>query len=82
MDINTRSTIQQLLMQPVRYLGRNVAVKKRWVTRDVLGLCNKRRDLKKRYEAEGAKEYREVNYRIQKAVKNQNETYRYSVRGD
>ena len=33
-------------------------------------LCDERRDLmKKRYEAEGAKEYREANRRTQKAVK-------------
>ena len=57
-------------MQPVRYLGRNAAGKKQWVTKDVLDLCDERRDLKKkRYEAEGAKEYREANRRIQKAVK-------------
>ena len=57
-------------MQPVRYLGRNVAGKKPWITKDVLDLCGERRDLKKkRYEAEGAKEYREANRTIQKAVK-------------
>ena len=40
------------------------------VTKDVLDICDKRRDLKeKRYEAEGAKEYSEANRRIQKAVK-------------
>ena len=38
-----------------------------WVTKDVLDLCDERRDFKKkRYEAEGAKEYREANRRIQK----------------
>ena len=43
--------------------------KKPWVTKDVLDLCDERRDLKKkRYEAEGAKEYREANRRIQKGV--------------
>ena len=35
----------------------------------VTDLFDERRDLKKRYEAEGAKEYREANRRIQKAVK-------------
>ena len=41
-----------------------------WITEDVLDLCDERRDLKKkRYKAEGAKEYREANRRIQKAVK-------------
>ena len=57
-------------MQPLRYLGTNVAGKKAWDTKDVLDLCDKRRDLnKKRYEAEGAKEYREANRRIKKAMK-------------
>ena len=43
--------------------------KKPWVTKDVFDQCDERRDLKnKRYEAEGAKEYREANRGIQKAV--------------
>ena len=50
--------------------------KKPWVTKDVLDLCDERRDLKKkRYETEGAKEYREVNRRIQKAVKKAKEDW-------
>ena len=49
---------------------------KTWVTKDVLDLCDERRDLKKkRYEAEGAKEYREANRRIQKAVKKAKEDW-------
>ena len=51
-------------------LGKELLRKKPWVTTDVLDLCDERRDLKKkRYEAEGAKEYREANRRIQQAVK-------------
>ena len=42
-------------------LGKERRRKKPWVTKDVI-------DLKKRYEAEGAKEYREANSRVQKAV--------------
>ena len=50
--------------------------KKPWVTKDVLDLCDERRDLKKkRYEAEGAKEYREANRRFQKAVKKAKEDW-------
>ena len=50
--------------------------KKPWVTKDVLDLCDERRDLtKKRYEAEGANEYREANRRIQKAVKKAKEDW-------
>ena len=41
-----------------------------------LHLCDERRDLKKkRYEAEGAKEYREANRRVQKAVKKAKEDW-------
>ena len=51
-------------------LGKERRRKKPWVTKDVLDLCDEKRDLKKkRYEAEAAKEYREANRRIQKAVK-------------
>ena len=43
---------------------------KTFITRDVRNLCDERIDLKKRrYEAQGAKEYRKLNKRIQKAVK-------------
>ena len=63
-------------MQLVRYLGRNAAGKKPLFTKDVLDLCDERKDLKKkRYEAEGAKEYREANRRIQKAVKKAKEDW-------
>ena len=57
-------------------LGKERRMKKPWVTKDVLDLCDERRDLKKkRYEAEGAKEYREANRRIQKAVKKAKEDW-------
>ena len=56
-------------------LGKERRRKKPWVTNDVLDLCDERRDLKKkRYEAE-AKEYREANRRIQKAVKKAKEDW-------
>ena len=50
--------------------GKERPKKKPWVTRDVLDLCDERSDLKKkRYEAEVAKEYTEVNKGNMKAVK-------------
>ena len=50
--------------------------KKPWITKDDLYLCDEKRDLKKRrYEAEGVKEYREANRRIQKAVKKAKEDW-------
>ena len=55
-------------MQPMRFLGRNVAGESHRVTKDVLDLCDESRESKKkRYDEEG--EYREANRRIQKAVK-------------
>ena len=50
--------------------------KKPWVTKDVIDICDERRDLeKKRYEAEGAKEYWEANRRIQKAMEKAKEVW-------
>ena len=62
-------------MQPVRYLGRNAAGKRTRVTKHVLDLCDERRNLKVRYEAEGAKEYRKANRRIQKEMKKAKEDW-------
>ena len=57
-------------------LGKERRRKKPRVTIDVLDLFDERRDLKKkRYEAEGAIEYREANRRIQKAVKKAKEDW-------
>ena len=56
-------------------LGKERCRKKPWVTTDVLDLCDERRDFKKRYEAEGAKEYRGANRRVQKAVKKAKEDW-------
>ena len=57
-------------------LGTERRRKKPWVTKDVLDLCDERRDFKKkRYEVEGAKEYREANRRVQKVVKKAKEDW-------
>ena len=70
MDINTMSTIYNTKVTGTagEILRNERQRKKSMVTREVVDFCDERRDLKKkRYEAEGAKEYREVNKRIQKA---------------
>ena len=72
MDIDTMVTTYNTSVtdSAIEMLGKEHRRKKPWVTKDVLDLCDERRDLKKkRYEEEGAKEYREANRRIQKAVK-------------
>ena len=72
MDMDTMITTYNTAVTDaaIEILGKERRRKKPWVTKDVLDLCDERRDLKKkRYEAEGAKEYREANKRVQKAVK-------------
>ena len=70
-DVKQQTTTYNTLVTDAasEILGKERLRKKPWVTKDVLDLCDERRDLKKRYEAEGAKKYREANRRIQKAVK-------------
>ena len=77
MDIATMITIYNTAVTDAasEILGKQRRRKKPWVTKDALDLCDERRDLKKkRYEAEGAKEYRDANRRIQKAVKKERRT--------
>ena len=78
MDTNTMITTCNTAVTDAasEILGNERRRKKSWVTKDVLDLCDERRDLKKkRYEAEGAKEYREANKRVQKAVKKAKEDW-------
>ena len=78
MDMDTMITTYNTAVTDAasEILGKERRRKKPWVTKDVLDLCDERRDLKKKqYEAEGAKEYREANRRIQKAVKKAKEDW-------
>ena len=78
MDMDTMITTYNTAVTDAasEILGKERRRKKPWVTKDVLNLCDERRDLKKkRYEAEGAKEYREANRKIQKAVKKAKEDW-------
>ena len=75
-DINTTiSTYNIALTDAAGEIAWKRRKKKPWVTKDVLDLCDERRDLKKMwYEAE-AEKYREANKRIQKAVKKAKEDW-------
>ena len=87
-DINTIITTYNTAVTDAasEAFGKERRRKKPWGTRDVLDLDDERINLmKKKYVAEGAKEYRETNRRIQKAVKKTKEDWildRRSVRGD
>ena len=57
-------------------LGKHHTVKKPWVTIDVLDMCDKCRELKKKKsDTEGAKEYRAINHEIKKAMKKGKENW-------
>ena len=78
MDMDTMVTTYNTVVTDAasEILGKERRRKKPWVTKDVLVLCDERGDLKKkRYKAEGAKEYREASRRIQKAVKKAKEDW-------
>ena len=78
MDIDTMTTTCNTAMTDAasEILGKERRRKKPWVTKDVLDLCEERKVLKKkRYEAEGAKEYRKAKRRIQKAVEKAKENW-------
>ena len=48
-------------------LGKHRQKKKPWITAEILDLCDKRRELrKKRFEPEGAEKYKEVNNNIRR----------------
>ena len=55
----------------------NIIIRKKpWVTADILDLCDKRRDLKKRrFEPEGSEKYKEVSNNIKRCMKKANENW-------
>ena len=62
-------------------LGKHRQKKKPWITADILDLCNKRRELrKKRFEPEGSEKYMEVNNTIQRCMKKEIEQENSVVR--
>ena len=56
-------------------LGKHRQKKKPWVTADILDLCDKRREpRKKKFEPQGAEKYMEVNNNIKRCTKRQSKT--------
>ena len=57
-------------------LGKHRQKKKPWITAEILDLCDKRRELrKKRYEPEGSKKNKEVSNNIMRCIKKANENW-------
>ena len=60
----------------MRSLANIVRRKKPWVTAEILDLCDRRRELrKKRFEPEGSEKYREVNNKIKRRMKKARENW-------
>ena len=57
-------------------LGKHHQKKKPWVTEEILDLCYRRRELKKkRFKPEGSEKYREVNNNIKRCMKKAKENW-------
>ena len=57
-------------------LGKHRQKKKLWITAEILDLCDKRRELrKKRFEPEGSEKYKEVNNNIKRCMKKAKENW-------
>ena len=60
-------------------LGKHRQKKKKpttWVTAEILDLCNKRRELKKkRFEPEGSEKYKEVNNKVKRCMEKAKENW-------
>ena len=83
MDIDTMITTYNTAVTDAasEILGTECSRKKPWVTKNVLDLCDERRDLKKkRYEAEGANEYREAQEDSEGSEESKGRLDRCSVR--
>ena len=57
-------------------LGKHRQKKNPWVTAEILDLCDKRRELrKKKFEPEGSEKYKEVNNNIKRCMKKAKENW-------
>ena len=60
----------------IEIIGKYHQRKKPWVTAEILDLCDKRRNLKrKRFEPEESDEYKEVNNNIKRCMKKAKENW-------
>ena len=57
-------------------LGKHRQKKKSWITAEILDLCGKRRELrKKRFEPEGSEKYEEVTNKIKRCMRKAKENW-------
>ena len=57
-------------------LGKHRPKKKKWITDDILEMCDKRRELKnQKHDTQGRSQYRDINNKIRKAIKQAKENW-------
>ena len=70
LDSSTDNFNQAMHEQLAKFWARKEKFKKPWAKSDVVDLCDKRTELKKKkHETEGAKKYREIDKEIRKKAK-------------
>ena len=77
-DIDTMITAMNIAVTETanEILGKHRSIKKPWVTSDILDLCDKRRELKKKKgDTEGRERYKKVNTEIRNILKKAKEKW-------
>ena len=76
LDTLTRNFSTAITDTAMEILGKHRQKKKKWITDDVLEMCDKRRELKnKKHDAQGRNQCREINNKIRKAIKQAKENW-------
>ena len=75
-DTAVTKTAGEILDKHRQKKRRRKKEEKNWITAEILDLCDKRRELrKKRYEPEGSEKYKEVNNNIKRCMKKAKENW-------
>ena len=76
LDTLTRNFSTAITDTAMEILGKHRPKKKKWITDDILEMCDKRRELNnKKHDAQGRSQYRDINNKIRKAIKQAKENW-------
>ena len=76
LDTLTETFSTAITATATELLGKHRPKKKKWITDDILDMCDRRRKLKSRkHDAEGARRYNETNRKIKKAMEKAKENW-------
>ena len=76
LDILRRNFSTAITDTAMEILGKHRPKRKKWITDDIFEMCDKRRELKnKKHDARGRSQYRDINNKIRKAIKQAKENW-------